>query len=133
MPDKIELTLEKIQNDTYPIRVDYLINDSTGIAYLRILNRFLNVIPKEIFEKNLQKSGETVPDLAALFVELAQKDMGLVKQIIHAYVRELKETQKVQKTKNSTLKNQLKQIVSLFDANEIDFSWKLLNKSIPKP
>ena len=129
----MELTLEKIQNDPYQNLVDYLINDSTRIAYLRILKRFLNVIPKEIFEKNLQKSGETVPELAALFVELAQKDMGLVKQIIHAYVRELKETQKVQKTKNSTLKNQLKPIVSLFDANEIDFSWKLLNKSIPKP
>jgi len=129
----MELTLENIKNDPYQNLIDYLNNDQTRKVYLRILKKFLNVIPKEIFENNLQKSGETVPELATLFVELAHKDIDLVKQIIHAYVRELKKKQKDKKTKNSTLKNQLKPIVTLFDANEIDFSWKLINKSIPKP
>ena len=128
----MELTLENIKNDPYQNLIDYLNNDNTRSVYLRILKKFLEVIPREIFEKNLGKSGETVPELATLFVELAQKDIGLVKQIVHAYVRELKIKQKQKKTKNSTLKNQLKPIVTLFDANEIDFSWKLLNKSIPK-
>jgi len=129
----MELTLENIKNDPYQNLIDYLNNDQTRKMYLRILKKFLNVIPKEIFEKNLGKSGETVPELATLFVELAQKDIELVKQIVHAYVRELKINQKDKKTKNSTLKNQLKPIVTLFDANEIDFSWKLINKGIPKP
>lgn len=129
----MELTLENIKNDPYQNFIDYLSNDQTRHMYLRILRKFLNIIPKEIFEKNLQKSGDTVPELTNLFVELAHQDIGLVKQIIHAYVRELKNKQKLQKTKNSTLKNQLKPIVTLLDANEIDFSWKLLNKSIPKP
>jgi len=127
------LTLENIKNDPYQNFIDYLNNEQTQVVYLRILKNFLNVIPTEIFENNLQKSGKTVPELATLFVELAQKDIGLVKQIIHAYVRELKIKQKTKKTKNSTLKNQLKPIVTLFDANEIDFSWKLINKGIPKP
>jgi len=126
------LTLENIENNPYQNLLDYLNNPHTQITYLRILKRFLEIIPKEIFEKNLQKTGETVPELATLFVELANKDIGLVKQIIHAYVRELKNKQRDKNTKNSTLKNQLKPIVTLFAANEIDFSWKLLNKGIPK-
>jgi len=129
----MELTLEKIENNPYQNLIDYLSNDQTKVVYLRILKRFLNSIPKEIFEKNLQKSGDTIPELANLFVELADKDIGLVKQIVKAYVRELKERQKGKEIKNSTLKNQLKPIVTLFTANEIDFSWKLINKGIPKP
>ena len=125
----MELTLEKIQNNPYQNFIDYLSNDQTRSMYLGILEKFLNVLPKEIFEK---KSEQTIPELTNQFVELANEDIDLVKQIVHAYVRELKDKQKETKTKNSTLKNQLKPIVTLFDANEIDFSWKLINKSIPK-
>lgn len=127
----MELTLENIKNDPYQNFVEYLSNDQTRERYLTTLKKFLNVIPKKIFEENLQKSGETVPELATLFVELAKKDGDLVKRIIHAYVRELKNDQKTNNTKNSTLKNQLKPIVSLFAANDVGFSWKLLNKGIP--
>ena len=77
----MELTLENIKNDPYQNFVDYLSNDQTRDMYLRILKKFLNVIPKEIFEKNLQKSGNTIPELTTLFVELAHKDIELVKQI----------------------------------------------------
>ncbi len=128
----MELTLENIKNDPYQNLVDYLCNDQTRVQYLRLLKKFLNVVPKEVFEKNLQKSGDTIPELASLFVELAQKDIELVKQIIHAYLRELKIQQKDRNLKNSFVKNQLKPLVSLFDANEIDFSWKVINKGIPK-
>lgn len=128
----MELKLENIKNDPYQNFLAYVNNDQTRIMFLRILKKFLHIVPKEIFETNLHKTGETVPELTNLFVELAQKDIGLVKQIIRAYVQELKEKQKTTKTKNSTLKNQLKPIVTLFSANEIDFSWKLINKSIPK-
>ena len=128
----MELTLENIANDPYQNLVDYLNNEVTRKCYLRTLKNFLNVIPKKIFTDNLQKSGETVPELATLFVELAQKDIQLVKQIIHAYVREVKITKEKKKLKNSYIKNQLKPIVSLFDANEIDFSWKVINKGLPK-
>jgi len=127
----MELILENIKNDPYQNFTDYLSNEKTQVVYLRILKKFLKLIPKEIFEKNLGKSGDTVPELTTLFVELANKDIELVKQIIHAYVRELKKRQKTEKIKASTLKNQLKPIVTLFDANEIDFSWKLINKSLP--
>ena len=132
----MELTLESLENNPYQNLTDYLGNEVTRKVYLRVLKRFLDVIPKEIFEKNLGKSGETLPELATLFVELAEKDIGLVKQIIHAYVRELKNKQNDKKAKkkikNSYIKNQLKPIVTLLDANEIDFSWKLINKGIPK-
>jgi len=127
----MELILENIKNDPYQNFTDYLSNEKTQVVYLRILKKFLNLIPKELFEKKLGKSGDTVPELTTLFVELANKDIELVKQIIHAYVRELKKRQKTEKIKASTLKNQLKPIVTLFDANEIDFSWKLINKSLP--
>ncbi len=128
----MELTIEKIQNDPYQNLVNYLCNDQTRVTYLRMLKKFLNVIPKELFEQHLQKSGSTIPELATLFVELAQKDIVLVKQIIHAYLRELKIEQKDNDLKNSFVKNRLKPIVTLFDANEINFSWKVINKSIPK-
>jgi len=127
----MELILENIKNDPYQNFTDYLSNEKTQVVYLRILKKFLKLIPKELFEKNLGKSGDTVPELTTLFVELANTDIELVKQIIHAYVRELKKRQKTKKIKASTLKNQLKPIVTLFDANEIDFSWKLINKSLP--
>jgi len=126
------LKLEDISENPYQNFITYLNNDQTRAMYLSILEKFLKVIPKEIFVKNLGKSGNTVPELATLFVELAQKDIGLVRQIIHAYVRELKDKQIVEKTKDATLKNQLKPIVALFDANEIGFSWKVINKGIPK-
>ena len=100
----MELTLESLENDPYQNLTDYLSNEITRKVYLRILKKFLNVIPKEIFVKNLGKSGETVPELATLFVELAQKDIGLVKQIIHAYVRELKNKQSDKKAKKKLLK-----------------------------
>ena len=132
MPNIMLLTLENIKNDPYQNLIDYLDNEKTRIVYLRILKNFLNAIPKELFEKKLQKSGETVPEVAALFVELAQKDIELVKQIIHAYVREVKIKKENKKLQNSYVKNQLKPIVSLFDSNEIEFSWKIINKSIPK-
>ena len=132
----MKLTLQSLENDPYQNLIDYLGNKTTRKVYLRVLKNFLNVIPKEFFKNNLQKSGETVPELATLFVELAEKDIGLVKQIIHAYVRELKNKQSdktaKKKIKNSYIKNQLKPIVTLLDANEIDFSWKLINKGIPK-
>ena len=129
----MELTLEKIENNPYQNFLDYLGNEQTRKIYVGILDKFLNIIPKEIFEKNLQKTGDTIPEIANLFVELADKDIGLVKQIIHAYVREVKEKKEENNLTNSFIKNQFKPIISLFDANEIDFSWKLINKSIPKP
>jgi len=125
----MELTLENIKNDPYQNLVDYLSNDQTRVQYLRLLKKFLNVLPKEVIDK---KSGKTIPELTALFVDLAHKDIELVKQIIHAYLRELKIQQKDRNLKNSFVKNQLKPIVTLFDANEIDFSWKVINKGIPK-
>jgi len=127
----MELTLENIKNDPYQNFIDYLSNDQTRYTYIRILRKFLNAIPKEIFEKNLQKSGNTIPELATLFVELAHKDIELVKQIIRAYARELKNNPT--NLKKSTLKNQLKPIVTLFAANEIDYSWTVTNKILEKP
>ena len=55
----MKLTLENITNDPYQNFIDYLPNDNTRIVYLRILKRFLNVIPKELFKKNL-KSTNTI-------------------------------------------------------------------------
>ena len=126
------LKIEEINDNPYQNFITYLNNDQTRVVYLRILKKFLHVIPKEIFEKHLGKTSNTIPELTNNFVELAQKDIGLAKQIIHAYVRDLKDKQKINKTKNSTLKNQLKPIVALFDSNEIGFSWKVINKGIPK-
>lgn len=132
MPNIVELTLENIKNDPYQNLVDYLTNESTRKKFLGTLKSFLNTLPKEIFKDNLQKSGETVPELTRLFVELSKKDIDLVKQIVKAYVREVKIKKETQNLKNSYIKNQLKPIVSLFNANEIDFSWKLINKGLPK-
>jgi len=126
------MQIEDIKEDPYQKIVDYLPNQKTRAGYMRLLKKFLNEIPKEIFEKNLHKSGETFPELVILFIELSRKDIDLVKLIVSAYLRDVKNEQETKKLKISYVKNQLKPIVSLFDANEIDFSWKAINKSVPK-
>jgi len=74
-----------------------------------------------------------LPKNANQFIELSKIMLPLAKQIIHAYVREMKIQEEDNKMKPSTIKNRLKPIKAVLAANEIDFSWKLIDKGLPRP
>ncbi len=129
----MELTVESIEGTSYQNFLDYIRSEKTLKNYLLYLNQFLSVIPNDLFVKNIGKKPSTVSDEKInQFVLLARSNTDLTKQIIKAYVRELKTKVDKKEVSASNIKNRLKPIKALFAANEIDFSWKLINKSLPK-
>jgi len=96
------------------------------------LQKFLDVVPSSIYKDILNEEPEdTFNKQVDQFVRLANTDIKITKQIIQAFVRELKDKVEKKEIKPGTIRNYLKPIIALFAANEIDFSWKLINKSLP--
>jgi len=109
--------------------LDYIRNDKTRIKYSSDLQKFLDLIPDKIFqEKNIDYADKT-----EAFVTLVREDVKLGKSIINAYVRELKKKVDDDIISPARVLNLIKPIKVLFAANDIDFSWKMIGKSIPKP
>ena len=132
-PCNMELTVESIEGTSYQNFLDYIRSEKTLKNYLLYLNQFLAVIPDDIFTKQLGKEPSTIPEEKInQFVMLARSNTDLTKQIIKAYVRELKIKVDKKEVSASNIKNRLKPIKAVFAANEIDFAWKLINKSLPK-
>lgn len=128
----MELTLENIEGNPFQNFLDYCRSPKTQSNYTLYLEKFLDAVPKDIFIKNLGEEGKDLPTKAALFVKLAIQDLSLTKQIVKAYVRQLNDDVDKKLITAATEKNRLKPIKALFAANEIDFSWKLIDKSLPK-
>lgn len=128
----MELTLENIEEKPHKLLSDYIRSEKTRKNYMIFLKIFLNVIPASIFVDNLkEKPAKEFNDQIDQFSRLAKSDIKITKQIIHAFVRELKEKVTKKELKPGTIQNYLKPIKALFAANEVDFSWKLINKSLP--
>jgi len=129
----MEITVEDIDGNAHQNFIDYNRNEKTLNNYKLYLYKFLDVIPNDIFIKYLhQEPSEDYIQKTIQFVELSRQNIKLTKLIIKAYVRELKSKVTAKEVKPSNIKNRLKPIKALFNANEIDFSWKLIDKGLPK-
>ncbi len=128
----MELTLESIEGKPHTLFFDSIRSDKTRKNYVLFLQKFLDVVPVSIYKNILEEEPETeFNEQIDQFCKLAKTDVKITKQIIHAFVRELKDKVEKKEIKPGTITNYLKPIKALFAVNEIDFSWKLINKSLP--
>ena len=61
-----------------------------------------------------------------------KKDINATKSIIHSYVKQVKKEVDSKEISPNTVSNRLKPIKALFASNEIDMSWTLINKMLPR-
>lgn len=129
----MEITVNDIDGSAYQNFLDYLRSPKTSEFYKMYLKVFLDIIPREIFIKHLnEEPADNIEEKASQFVNLAKINTPITKQIIKAYVRELKAKVDAKEYKPSIIKNRLKPIKALLASNDIDFSWKLIDKGLPK-
>ncbi len=95
----------------------------------------MELIPNETYRQYLgyEPKIRNVELLSIAFIQIAQNDVKSVKGIIQAYTRNLKEQIEDEKLSPATAKNRLKPIKALMKSNDIDMSWYLIDKSLPKP
>jgi integrase len=128
----MELTLESIEGRPHTLFFDGVRSEKTRKNYVLFLQKFLDVVPVSIYRDILNEEPENEFNKQIdQFCKLAKTDVKITKQIIHAFVRELKDKVEKKEIKPGTISNYLKPIKALFAVNEIDFSWKLINKSLP--
>ena len=125
----MKLNITDVETSAYQNFLDYIRNEKTRTKYSSDLQKFLELIPDKVFEeKQIDTSDKT-----QAFVTLVRDDVKLGKSIINAYVRELKKKVDSGTISPARVLNLIKPIKALFAANDIDFSWKMIGKSIPKP
>ena len=130
----MKIELEDIKEDVYANFMESIRSSETKRGYTRNLKKFLNLIPNNIFEEYLgepPKSRE-IDDLATSFTYLAKKDIKVIKSIIKSYIKEIKKEVDSGTLSPNTVSNRIKPIKALLTANEIDISWKLINKTFPR-
>jgi N-methylhydantoinase A len=125
----MKLDITDVETSSHQNFLDYIRNDKTRIKYSSDLQKFLDLIPDKIF----QDKKIDCTDKTEAFVTLVRTDVKLGKSIINAYVRELKKKVDDESISPARVLNLIKPIKALFAANDIDFSWKMISKSIPKP
>ena len=131
--DGVEITVQDVEGNPYQIFLDYNRSPKTLKVYKIYLHSFLDIVPNDIFKKYLnQEPSIEYPEKTNQFIELSRTNITLTKQIVKAYVRELKAKVEAKEVKPSNIKNRLNPIKALFNSNEIDFSWKLIDKGLPK-
>lgn len=134
----MELSIADIEGSVYQNFIDYIRNPGTFKNYSADIKKFLNAIPIDIYENNqIPLKDDSIESKAEAFVTLSKKDISVVKSIIKAYVRELIQRSESSDPKNrigaNRINNLIKPIKALCAANEVDISWKLVDKKIPKP
>ena len=130
----MNIELDVMENDAYANFLGSIRGSETRRGYTRNLRKFLNLIPDRIFVKCSGKAPESrdVEGLADAFVRLARKDIGAAKSIIKSYVRETNREVEQGLLSSNTVPNRIKPIKALLVSNEIDVSWKLINKMFPR-
>ena len=68
--------------------------------------------------------------MSQLFIDLARKDMTTTKSIFKVICKRGKARGKLHQISPNTVSNRLKPIKALLSANEVDVSWKLINKML---
>ena len=125
----MKLDITDIETSAYQNFLDYIRNEQTRTKYSSDLKKFLDLVPDKIYKDN----NIEFTDKTEAFVTLVRADVKVGKSIIKAYVRELKKKIDDDSISPSRVLNLIKPLKALFAANDIDFSWQKINKSIPKP
>jgi len=131
----VKLEINDTKTTAYQNFVDSIRDKETFRKYNSYLKLFLDLIPNEMYKQYLQHEPRSreLSDLAFAFTEIAQKNVKNTKGIIQAYTRNLKEQVDSGKLSPATVKNRLKPIKALMKSNDIEMSWYLVDKSLPKP
>ncbi len=131
----MKLEINDVEGTAYQNFVDSIRDKETFRKYNSYLKLFLDLIPNEMYKQYLQHEPQSreLSDLAFAFTEIAQKNVKNAKGIIQAYTRNLKEQIDNDKLSPATVKNRLKPIKALMKSNDIEMSWYLVDKSLPKP
>ena len=131
----MKLEINDVEGTAYQNFVDSIRDKETFRKYNSYLRLFLGLIPNEMYKQYLQHNPKSrdIQDLASAFTEIAQKNVKNAKDIIQAYTRNLKEQIDNNKLSPATAKNRLKPIKALMKSNDIEMSWYLVDKSLPKP
>ena len=131
----MKLEIDDVEGTAYQNFVDSIRDKETFRKYNSYLRLFLDLIPNEMYKQYLQHNPKSrdIENLASAFTEIAQKNVKNAKDIIQAYTRNLKEQIDNNKLSPATAKNRLKPIKALMKSNDIEMSWYLVDKSLPKP
>lgn len=70
--------------------------------------------------------------MSGAFLNLAKKDHITVKSIIKSYLKELNKSVEKGEMSPNTVPNKIKPIKALLTVNDVDISWKLVNKMFPR-
>lgn len=122
-----------IVDNPYTNFIDLISNKHTKRGYHSNLKYFLELIPDQIFKDNLGYApNREMEDLLHAFVELAKNNPVTTKNIIKSYLRELNNLVEKKELSPNTVPGKIKPIKALFAANDIDISWKMINKMLPR-
>jgi hypothetical protein len=105
-------------------------NKDVKRKYPKLLKRFLQLIPDEIYEKTLGNVPmcQEVGTLAVAFVNLAKKDPHIASNIIAAYIKEENKLVREGQLSPNTVPNHIKPIKALLDSGAVPIHWKSLYK-----
>lgn len=132
----MEISIENIhkRQDPYQLFLDHFKNDLTRTKYTKILHRFLQLIPNQIYAhaQTEEPKSSDIESLANCFVLLAQKEPKTVRNIIAAFIEEEKKLVDTKALNPNTVPNHVKPIKVLLDSNSIPLHWKSLTSMFPR-
>ena len=130
----MELNLVKMQDSAYENFIESIRSPQTKRNYKRDIQVFLKLVPNSIFEENkiTHKKPFQLEDRCEAFVILARKDPGIIKTMIKSYLVEIKRKVNSGDLSPNSVSNRIKPIKALLSANEVDISWKMINKMFPR-
>ena len=130
--DSIEIG--SVNSSPYTNFTDSIQNSETRRQYASNLKAFLDLIPNKIFEEHAGGTPRSrdVEDMSEAFLDLAKKDAAVAKSIIKSYLKELNKAVGKGELSPNTVPNKIKPIKALLTVNDVDISWKLVNKMFPR-
>ena len=130
----MELNLVKMQDSAYENFIESIRSPQTRRNYTRDIQVFLKLIPNSVFEENKIKHKKIfqLEDKCEAFVKLAKKDTNIIKTMIKSYLVEIKRKVDAGEMSPNSVSNRIKPIKALLSANEVDISWKIINKMFPR-
>ena len=132
----MELTIESIREveDPYTAFVDSIKNSETLRKYDKRLFQFLKIVPNSVYEECLGKipQDDSKETLSQFFVMLTEKNPKLGKNIIAAYIKEVRKKVDCGEISPNTFSNYIKPIRRLLDANSVAIHWKSLQRLYPR-
>ena len=130
----MDIILDSVKSSPYSNLIDSIQNPETRRQYASNLKAFLDLIPNSIFEEYSGSAPESrgIEDMSEAFLGLAKKNPSTAKSIIKSYIKELNKSVENGEMSPNTVPNKIKPIKALLTANDVDISWKLINKMFPR-